>query len=499
MNNVIKSDFVDELKVEGIKYKGYGILPKYVMIDPDLTIEAKGIYAYFCSFAGSGNTAFPSRDKIVSDLQINKDTYGKHFKIITSQGYIEVKQDNQGGKGKGFSKNIYTLISNPKKFTEKPEDKKHNQAYVRIRFGGLEAAGFGFIPKAVMLDSRLSLKAKAIYAYFCSFAGSGNSAFPKHNTILYHLGITPPAYYKHFNLLIECNYITTVQRHINGRLSINDYYLNENPDNSEKMKKKILAVSSQIANFSDTQNAQIANFSDTQNAQIANFSDTQKQDTQKQDTQKPDTNNNNIYNNNVYNYQSINQQAAQPPCPAQPEWIDGRNEFLFYKEIQDELYKAGTLPQNFLFDERKLTVAIRLMTAWREQKDWYKKQEEEHNILSNDATLRYKAFLLFVEALIEMLSPMQSPITLKGSFITYGKVYERLQPYIKISDYFSTLYIEDIDNEAISGFIKGCENSIIRNHLQYMKACIWTAMQTGNIATLAQFKYDLLAQFKYDF
>jgi hypothetical protein len=56
-DNVIKLDFIDELRIEGIKYKGYGVLPKYVMIDPDLTIEAKGIYAYFCSYAGSGNTA----------------------------------------------------------------------------------------------------------------------------------------------------------------------------------------------------------------------------------------------------------------------------------------------------------------------------------------------------------------------------------------------------------------------------------------------------------
>ena len=484
MNNVIKSDFIDELKVEGIKCKGYGILPKYVMIDPDLTIEAKGIYAYFCSYAGSGNTAFPSRDKIVADLQINKDTYYKHFNVITSQGYIVVEQAHaHGGRGDGFTKNIYTLISNPKKFEEKPEDKKHNQAYIRIRFGGLEAAGFGFIPKAVMLDTRLPLKAKAIYAYFCGFTGSGNAAFPKVPVLLHHLGITKNTYYKFFNMLLQANYITTVQRYIGGRLSVNDYYLNDKPNAEIEPKRVILSGFCQSTNFSDTQ-------AETPEMQCPKFSDTQKQDTQKQDTQKQDTNNNNIYNNNIYNYQSINQQAAQPPCPAQPERMDGRNEYLFYKEIQDELYKAGTLPQNFLFDERKLTVAIRLMTAWREQKDWYKKQQEEHNILSNDAELRYKTFLLFVEALIEMLSPMQSPITLKGSFITYGKVYERLQPYIKISDSFSSLYIEDIDNEAISGFIKGCENSIIRNHLQYMKACIWTAMQTGNIATLAQFKYD---------
>ena len=30
--------FGDQLKVEGINFKGFGILPKYVRLDPDLSI-----------------------------------------------------------------------------------------------------------------------------------------------------------------------------------------------------------------------------------------------------------------------------------------------------------------------------------------------------------------------------------------------------------------------------------------------------------------------------
>lgn len=67
--------FGDQLKVEGINFKGFGILPKYVMLDPDLSIEAKTIYAYFCSFAGNGSATFPGRDKILSDLPMSKDAY----------------------------------------------------------------------------------------------------------------------------------------------------------------------------------------------------------------------------------------------------------------------------------------------------------------------------------------------------------------------------------------------------------------------------------------
>lgn len=170
--------FGDQLKVEGINFKGFGILPKYVMLDPDLSIEAKTIYAYFCSFAGNGSATFPGRDKILSDLPMSKDAYYKHLRQLTDQGYITVEQ--QGGtSGAIYGKNIYTLVSNPKKFSENPEDTKHGLAYSRIRFSGLKAAGFGMIPKAVMIDPRLPVKAKGVYAYFCSFTGSGNNAFPK--------------------------------------------------------------------------------------------------------------------------------------------------------------------------------------------------------------------------------------------------------------------------------------------------------------------------------
>ena len=74
--------------------------------------------------------------------------------------------------------------------------------------------------------------------YFCNFAGSGNSAFPKLDNILYHLQISKNTYYKYYNQLVKANYIEVEQRQINGRLGVNDYYLNENPD--EEIAKEIL-------------------------------------------------------------------------------------------------------------------------------------------------------------------------------------------------------------------------------------------------------------------
>lgn len=40
----------DEIRVRGIRSGGYGQLPKIIMVDPNIPLAAKGIYAYFVSF-----------------------------------------------------------------------------------------------------------------------------------------------------------------------------------------------------------------------------------------------------------------------------------------------------------------------------------------------------------------------------------------------------------------------------------------------------------------
>ena len=98
----------DILQVQGINEKGFGIIPKLVMQDKRLTAEAKAIYGYFCSYAGAGRTAFPSRNKIVSDLGMSINRYYSHFRLLTDCGYIVVERQPPV---KGIlQRNIYTLI-----------------------------------------------------------------------------------------------------------------------------------------------------------------------------------------------------------------------------------------------------------------------------------------------------------------------------------------------------------------------------------------------------
>lgn len=443
--------FGDQLKVEGINFKGFGILPKYVMLDPDLSIEAKTIYAYFCSFAGNGSATFPGRDKILSDLPMSKDAYYKHFRQLTDQGYITVEQ--QGGKsGAIYGKNIYTLVSNPKKFSEKPEDTKHGLAYSRIRFSGLKAAGFGMIPKAVMIDPRLPVKAKGVYAYFCSFTGSGNNAFPKKEKILFHLGIAEKTYYKFYKLLTELNYITAVQRHIDGRLQVNDYYLNDTPNAANAQKKTVFSCSTQDSKKQDTE---------------LKIQDGKKQDTQIQDSKKQDTNKNSSTKNNVLYNHSLNQQ------PAQPEQIEGARDVIhdISYEVETELLKQKKLPYYFKSDPEKMIAAIHFMVEWDTFfPNGYKDGFEQ------------RIYNLFVEALIEMCCA-DNPMALKGSITTYAKVIDKINQLAKFEDYY--VDISEFADPARENYKRAALDQDIRNPMQYMKACIWDAMQTGSIGMYA--------------
>ena len=118
MSKTNHEKFTNILEVEGINAQGFGTIAKMVMLDQRLTIEAKAIYSYFCSYAGGGSTAFPSVSKIVYDLKISKTRYYKHFDSLVECGYISVRQNKEGNK---FANNIYTLNTNP---VPRPQNKE---------------------------------------------------------------------------------------------------------------------------------------------------------------------------------------------------------------------------------------------------------------------------------------------------------------------------------------------------------------------------------------
>lgn len=90
----------------GIFAEGYGFVPKMMMRDKRLSVEAKAIYSYLSSFAGAGMTSFPSVELIIEELGVSEKRFYKHRKTLIELGYISVKQEKSGNK---FTKNIYII------------------------------------------------------------------------------------------------------------------------------------------------------------------------------------------------------------------------------------------------------------------------------------------------------------------------------------------------------------------------------------------------------
>lgn len=100
-----------------------------------------------------------------------------------------------------------------------------------LRVEGIMSQGFGLSPKIVMRDQRLTIEAKAIYSYIVSFAGGGNQSFPGRDLMVAELGISVKRYYKHLQLLIDCDYLRIErEKGENGMFGRNIYTIVANPE-----------------------------------------------------------------------------------------------------------------------------------------------------------------------------------------------------------------------------------------------------------------------------
>ncbi len=113
------------------------------------------------------------------------------------------------------------------------------QDYLRHPEGSIYSSGYGIIPKAVMQNQDLSIEAKAIYAYLCSFMGAGDTAFPSVRKICYDLGINVKRYYRHIDKLIELGFIAKKRTYYkaSGKWANNTYCINYEVASIEEEKQ----------------------------------------------------------------------------------------------------------------------------------------------------------------------------------------------------------------------------------------------------------------------
>ena len=89
---------------------------------------------------------------------------------------------------------------------------------------------FGVIPKMPMKDRKLSIQAKAIFAYLCAYAGNDGSAFPSTKLMEYELNISKNTLFKYLKELKIIGYVTvTKNKTSTNQFQNNVYTLNDTP------------------------------------------------------------------------------------------------------------------------------------------------------------------------------------------------------------------------------------------------------------------------------
>ena len=78
-----------------------------------------------------------------------------------------------------------------------------------------------------------------------------------------------------------------------------------------------------------------------------------------------------------------------------------------------------------------------------------------------------------------------------GSPVTARDVAERLTRYLRHSASRGTPVLCDLEELVRESYEEGCRSQTVRNPLGYCKACIWTALKTGDAALRAQIAHDL--------
>lgn len=100
------------MEIKGTIFEGgYGLIPKKVMRDQAISINAKALYAYLCAYAGVTGEAFPTIDQIKRELHIGKNKYYRLINELINAGYIEIRQNKTAGNK--FANNVYRLKPYP--------------------------------------------------------------------------------------------------------------------------------------------------------------------------------------------------------------------------------------------------------------------------------------------------------------------------------------------------------------------------------------------------
>lgn len=92
---------------EGGSGPAWGRVYQHIMRDPALSLEAKGLYAYFASFADDRGRCFPPVDTIRQEIPLSNATYYKYVRELHDAGILNVEKVRTGNR---YESNIYHLL-----------------------------------------------------------------------------------------------------------------------------------------------------------------------------------------------------------------------------------------------------------------------------------------------------------------------------------------------------------------------------------------------------
>ena len=67
----------------------FGIINSNVLTDPELCLQAKGLYALICTYANKERTCFPSIDTLADLCDVNPSTIHRNLNKLKKKGYIK--------------------------------------------------------------------------------------------------------------------------------------------------------------------------------------------------------------------------------------------------------------------------------------------------------------------------------------------------------------------------------------------------------------------------
>lgn len=193
---------------------GYGLVEKSVLMDPALSPAAKALYSLLCAYAGHKHTAYPTVSRLTSELVMHRNRFYSALSELIQGELVATEKIRSNGQ---FSRTLYTLTLRSDGQNTKPVK-----------------APYGKVYRQILTDSRLTDKAKAIYALLTTFAGDKDHCWPPVKLICSSLTMGPDTYRRHLRLLSALGYVRVEQLKKEGRFYNTCFYLSTPAAVSEK-------------------------------------------------------------------------------------------------------------------------------------------------------------------------------------------------------------------------------------------------------------------------